>query len=604
MTDCSDMLTKALATARAEHSYRSYCLAYDALHREAPEPTDALRVAIVGDFTLDSLVNCTTVALRLQGIAAAVWGGEPARLAEYVFRPESDLYRLHPDVVILALTEATWLPDLGPGWLDRSEAERRAAVDAALRQVAAWVETLLERTSANLFIHTVSPAAPCLDGLRDQQDAAGQHGLVEYINSRLRDLAACTPRLYVFDLDALVRQHGAVHAFDARMFVLQQYPFSRTFTVALADAHATALRALRGAARKCVVVDLDNTLWGGVVGEDGPQGVVLGDTPPGRAYRALQRALLAVRARGLLLAVCSKNNPEDAMEVLRQHPDMVLRPDHFAATRINWRDKPSNLIEIARELHIGTDALVFIDDDAFERELVRTRLPDVLVVDLPPDPAHYSRTVLGLGELEVLSLTEEDRVRAQRYEEQRERAAVRAAAGSLDEYLRNLEMRLQVVSPDPLSQARMLQLLQRTNQFNLTTRRYSEAEFRDLVSSPACRVYGLRVQDRFGDNGLVGLAIVRIAEGGWYVDSFLLSCRVLGRTVEHAFLQYVAAQAAAAGAPALVGLFIPTKKNAQVREFYRNAGFTLVHEADDLRSEWRLPLAGFTPSYPTWAIPG
>ncbi len=598
------VLTDRLAAARAERSYHSYCLADDALRQSAGAAPAALRVALVGDVTLHPLVSCTRVALRLRDVVATVWGGEPARLAEDIFSAHSPLYDQRPDVIALVLTEATLLPGLQTGGLLARDAhERLGVVDEALAQVHAWITTLLERTPASVFVQTVSPMQACARGLLDQQEVNGQHGLVEYINRRLRELVAGTARLHLFDLDALVRHHGALTAFDARMFVLQQFPFSGGFAVALAEAYATAVRALRGTARKCVVVDLDNTLWGGVVGEDGFDGIVLGNQPSGRAFADFQRTLLALRERGLLLAVCSKNNPDDALDVLRRHPEMTLRPEHFAAVRINWNDKAANLAEIAAELNIGTDALVFVDDHPFEREWVRTRLPEVLVVDLPPDPAHYSRALLAVEELETLAVTEEDQVRSQRYQEQRDRAAFRGAAASLEDYLRGLDMRLHVVPADDRSRARMLQLLQRTNQFNLTTRRYSDAEFRSVIASPACRVCGLRVADRFGDNGLVGVAIVRVEEGSWCIDSFLLSCRVLGRNVEEAFLQHLAAQAKAAGAAALIGQFIPSNKNSQVRDFYRRAGFSLVQEHPDGSTEWQLLLHDFEPRYPAWAVP-
>jgi FkbH-like protein len=593
---------QALATAKVERTYRSYCLADDALRRCADAPRPVLRVAMVGDITLHPLVTCTRVALALRDVPASVWGGEPARLAEYVLAEQSPLYELHPDVIIFALTEATWLPGLQTGLLAMEEKARLAAVNTSFAQVEQWVATVLERTTASVFLQTVSPAQLSPLGLLDHQHAQGQHGLVERINCRLREFAARTGRLYVFDLDAVVRQHGAASAFDARMFALQQFPFSRAFTVTLGEAYGKTLRALRGAARKCVAVDLDNTLWGGIAGEDGPGGIVLGDTPTGRAFVAFQRTLLALRDRGVLLAVCSKNNPEDADEVLCRHPDMVLRPEHFAARRMNWQDKATNLMEIAAELNIGTDALVFVDDQPFERDLVRARLPEVLVVDLPADPAYYSQALLAVEEIETLVVTEDDRLRAQRYEEQGARETFRCAAGSLEDYLQGLEMRLQVVPADELFRARMLQLVQRTNQFNLTTRRYTDAEFRALVASPLCRVYGLRVADRFGDNGLVGVAIVRIAEGSWCLDSFLLSCRVLGRSIEEAFVQYIATEAKAAGARALVGQFIPTSKNSQVRDFYRRAGFTLVQEHPNGSTEWQLLLSDFVPHYPAWAV--
>lgn len=360
--------------------------------------------------------------------------------------------------------------------------------------------------------------------------------------------------------------------------------------------------SLAGRTCKAVVTDLDNTLWGGIVGEDGFNGLQLGGEYPGAAYRELQRALLDLHHRGVLLAICSKNNPPEAMEVLEKHPGMLLRPQHFAAMRINWTDKVQNLREIAAELNIGVDALAFLDDNPAECQRVRLELPEVTVLELPSNPMLFAPLLRQHPALERLTLSAEDRNRSHYYSEQRQRAASQQTAGSVEEFLRSLDQHIEILPVNEATCARVAQLTQKTNQFNLTTRRYSEQEIGEFQCSGQSEIFSVRVTDRFGDNGIVGVMIARREGAACIIDTFLLSCRVIGRTVETAMLAFLLDRARIHGVERLEGWFLPTRKNAPASDFYAKHGFALQQQKDT-GSFWSLPVNQAQIRFPEWITP-
>ena len=328
-------------------------------------------------------------------------------------------------------------------------------------------------------------------------------------------------------------------------------------------------------------------------------GIKLGSEYPGAAYQALQRAMLDLSRRGILLAICSKNNLDDAMEALENHPGMLLRPKHFAAMRISWNDKVQGLREIASELNVGIDSLAFLDDNPFEREQIHAGLLEVTVIDLPDDPHQYASTLHDNPVFERLHRSAEDEQRTVFYAEQRERAQAEQNFQSKEDFYRFLEQEAEIAPVMPATLARISQLTQKTNQFNVTTRRYAEQQIADLADRPGWQVLSIRVGDRFGDHGLVGVAITHDEGEVCEIDSFLLSCRVIGRSVESALLSHLAQGAATRGCKRLAGWFLPTKKNAPAREFYRQHGFELAKRNGD-GALWSLDLTQHKIASPEW----
>jgi len=558
------------------------------------------RAWFLRSFTLEPIFPLLRAAALLHGLDLQARAGDFNAYAQEILDPKSRLYAYDPDVVFLAVQTRDLVPDL---WeraaeLRPSEAER-LCVEAA-SNLSAWVKTLRARSSARIVVFDLAAPTWPSAGVLDAQSPAGQGALVARLNQELRTLAAGETGVYVLPFDAVVARVGRDRFYDERKWLTARMPLGAASLWPVADACLRVLLPITGKVRKAVVVDLDNTLWGGVVGEDGPQGIRIGAEYPGAAHRALQRALLDLHERGVLLAISSKNNEADALEVLQNHQGMLLRPHHFAAMRISWGDKAESLKSIAQELNIGVDALAFLDDSPVERERVRTEIPEVYVIDLPADPMDYAGALRSAAVFERAVLSAEDRERGRLYAEQRARTELQQSAGSLEDFYRSLEMVVTLAPLMPDTVTRVAQLTQKTNQFNLTTRRYDEPRIARMGEDPAWTVRTCSVRDRFGDNGLVGVALARADGDAWEIDTFLLSCRVIGRTVETALLAQIVAEARAAGARAVRGWFLPTKKNPPAREFYPSHRFQAVTERDDGGVLWELDLAAATVECPPW----
>ena len=356
---------------------------------------------------------------------------------------------------------------------------------------------------------------------------------------------------------------------------------------------ARTIAAVRGLSRKCLVLDLDNTLWGGVIGDDGLGGIQLGQgSAIGEAFLAVQKMALELRSRGVVLAVCSKNEDHNARLPFREHPDMLLREHHIAVFQANWTDKAANLRAIASQLNIGVDSLVFLDDNPAERMQVRGELPLVAVPELPEDPALYPRTLAAAGYFETVGFSKEDRERADYYQANAQRAAALNASGDIGAYLASLDMVCTIGLVDEIARPRVAQLINKSNQFNLTTRRYSESELGAAIEGPSRHVVQVRLVDRFGDNGIISVLIADKKGKTWEIDTWLMSCRVLGRRVEEACLSHLVVAARQAGAGELVGKYVASPKNGMVADHYKKLGFLPLGTNNGL-SLWRLALDEF-----------
>jgi FkbH-like protein len=438
------------------------------------------------------------------------------------------------------------------------------------------------------------------EGVLDTRGRSRQQWIAD-LNAELAEGLAALPRSYLLDLEELLARRPGGPPELPKLRYLAGMRLGEAVMGEVARAFARYVAPLKGLTRKCVVLDLDGTLWGGTVGEDGIDGIRLGSTSPGIEYQDFQRYLATLGERGILLAVNSKNNYEDAIEVIRSHPGMILRETSFSAIRINWQPKAENLAAIAEELGLGVDQMVFLDDHPNERELMRQAFPRVLVPDLPHDPALYRSVIELLPELQTLVVTAEDRGRREQYQAIRERTVAKSESKSLASYLESLAIAVEILAADDGQLPRLLQLFQRTNQFNLTTRRFELGELAACARDPRCRLLALKARDRFGDHGLVAAALVRKERDQWLIDSFLMSCRVIGYGIETAFLSAIATEALGE-VRALVGEFVPTKKNAPARDFYPRHGFVRMEAGESAggAERWRLELARGSVLWPAW----
>ena len=561
--------------------------------REQASHTSA-RMALLRSFTVEPMVPLLRAGAACAGIDLEVQVGDFNAYAQEILDPRSGLYAFDPTVVVLAVRLEDVAPELSTDLAGRSEDDVREDMARLLDAYRGYLSEIRGRSEADVIVHGFAHPARPTGGLLPQ----GIDPVTE-LNAGLREIAAELAGVHVLDYDGLTARHGRLAWEDRKKWLAVRLPIAADCHIHMANEWLRFLHPVTGTVCKVLVCDLDNTLWGGVIGEDGLDGIQLGPEPPGAAYLAVQRAALELQRRGIVLAVCSKNNLDDALEVFEKHPDMLLQEKHFAALRINWLDKAQNLREIAHEINVGTEALAFLDDNPAERELVRAHLPEVTVLEVPDDPMQFAPVVLDSPVFERLTLSEEDRVRGQMYTEQRQRRELEASAGSLEDFYRSLDMRAEIALVDAASLPRTAQLTQKTNQFNLTTKRYSEQSVAELADDPGWEIYTTKVVDRFGDNGIVGVMIVHRATDHWEIDTFLMSCRVIGRTVETAMLATLAERAREAGATRLVGHFLPTRKNAPARDFYAAHGFREV-PGDGDGTRYEIDLTRETIAAPEW----
>ncbi len=557
------------------------------------------RLAVLRSFTVEPVIPFLQALCFTAGLDVTVHVGDYNAYAQELLDPGSSLYKFEPDIVILAVRTPDVMPALWDRFADLPETEVNRIAESTMAGFRCWIEKFRSRSHAHLIVHNLEVPAYLASGVLAAQRAAGQKEAIQRLNQELQQFSPQQSGVYILDYDGLVARYGRLRWYDECKAITMRMPIAADCQIHLAKEYMRLVRPLTGKICKALVVDLDNTLWGGVIGEDGLEGIQIGQDYPGAAYRACQRVILDLYQRGVTLAICSKNNPADALEVLEKHPDMLLRPEHFAAVRINWADKVDNLRQIASELNIGLDALAVLDDSPVERESIRNTLPEVYVIELPADPMLYAQALRECPVFERLSLSEEDKERGGYYAEQRQRVELQQAASSIEEFYYSLQMKADIAQASPLTLPRIAQLTQKTNQFNLTTRRYSDQQLFQLMQDPSIRILSLRLADRFGDSGIIGVAITRTAGDTCEIDTFLLSCRAIGRTVETALLACLAEQARRGDAKQLTGCYIPTKKNAPARDFYPRHGFTLITEQQG-SSLWSFDLTQGQIGAPPW----
>lgn len=548
-----------------------------------------LKVGILPSATFDTVAQLLPATGLRHGLLLDVVAAPAEQMHQNAMDPASAINRERPDYVLLAY-DHRWL-SLDALVLDEAEASERIA--AALGRIEEIAEAVAANSGATVIVPSVAEPADAQFGSFDRRFSGTSRAMVAALNDRLTDRARdCGwPLIDVAELASAV---GRANWFDERFFNLYKVPFALRFVPLYADYVCRLLSALRGRSRKCLVLDLDNTCWGGAIGDDGLEGIVLGvGSPEGESFLAVQAAAAELKARGIILAVCSKNDDATAREAFRSHPDMLLREEDIAVFNANWQDKASNVEAIARTLSIGLDSLVFLDDNPVERETVRAALPVVAVPELPADPASFARVLRSAGYFEAAFFSDEDRQRSASYAANAQRAEVFAKARDIGDYLHSLEMEVVAARFDEMGRDRVTQLINKSNQFNLTSKRYTWAEVAEFEKGDGAAIY-FRLRDRFGDFGIIGVIIATVAsEFTWHIDTWLMSCRVLGRRIEEAMLAELVGIARERGVERLTASFIPTAKNGMVAQHYDSLGFSLLSEQEDGSKAYELELSNY-----------
>lgn len=553
--------------------------------------TRSIKLALLGGASTEMIEEPLSLQIAALGLCAEIHRAGYDTVAQEMLDPCSETAAFVPDVAVVVTTPSNVHGGPEPG--DDREALRRR-VDEVCEHWLSLCARLHEHTGCEIVLDNFhAPPTRALGSL----GAKLPWDPVTFLRALNLELGLRAPEyLHVHDVDALASRHGTLAWFDPRYWFHAKQPMSFDCLPRYVQSLARVVGALFGVTRKCLVLDLDNTLWGGVVGDDGVDGIRIGEGDAvGEAFKAFQQYVLELKRRGVLLAVCSKNEEANAREPFEKHPEMVLRLDDFVAFEANWEPKPDNIREIARRVNIGLDSLVFVDDNPVEREHVRQRLPEVRVIELSDDPAEYPILLDRAGCFELAALSEEDTARTELYRANAARERQRETTGDYTSYLASLDQRATTRPFLPADLDRITQLVNKSNQWNLTTLRLSRSQVEAMATAPdrICRT--VRLRDRFGDNGLILVFAAERRDEAFLIDLWLMSCRVLKRGVEHYLMNHVVEAAREAGARELRGMYIPTARNGLVRELYPSLGFTCTSEEADGTTRWWLALEDHRP---------
>lgn len=557
----------------------------------------ALKLAVLGSTTVDHLLPSIEWAAFRRGFLAQCYLGPYNQYRQELLEPASGLYAFKPDVILLMIhaTEAGLALPLN--------APAEQVAEAVAKRVEDWTrlwKAAKERLGAVIIQSTLVVPPLQVFGQLDAQMSASPQRVLHQLNEGLR--AAAAGAAVLMDMDALASKIGKMEWCQPALWFHAKQDIPLAHAPVFGDYAARLLGAIRGLSRKCLVLDLDGTLWGGTIGDDGVEGIQLGQGDGvGESFLSFQRYVRQLKERGILLAVASKNDLANAVLPFDQHPETVLRRNDFSAFVANWEDKVSNLQRIASQLQIGLDSLVFFDDDAAERQRVREALPDVAVPEVPEDPADYPLCLSEAGYFESIAFTKEDQERSLQYRALAEQVRVEESGGSLEEFLNGLGMEMAASPFDRVGLSRIAQLINKSNQFNLTTRRYTEAQVEQMIRDDRWLTFQFRLKDRLVDHGMISVLIAepvpKFENEGLKITTWLMSCRVVGRHVEREILNILVAQAKSRGYRWIQGVFIQTAKNHLVREHFSRLGFA----ADPAAAEgpestgWRLDLGRYSP---------
>jgi FkbH-like protein len=565
-----------------------------------------LKTYVVRSVTVEPIFPLLTIEAVLSNYLLDLRVGGYGSYADELLNPSSQLAQSRPDLVLVILDLEDIAGDLPNMCATGKVASVENEIEESVTRMAHLLRGFRSANSAKLVLQGfVVPDLTSLGDVGDANLASSLPNAVQLLNQKLAELCRSIAECVFFDVDRLAARHGRARWRDPRMFFASRLPVSselfRPYSHGLVRSFSTLFRA----PHKVLCTDLDNTLWGGILGEDGPEGIATGTAYPGSCYLEYQKYLKQMSSRGILLAAVSKNNLDDVHEAFRvRAADLALKLEDFVAIRINWNDKAQSLRELAEELSLGLDAFVLVDDSPVECEAIRQHLPEVAVIEASvTEPWRIVEALAEQPFFDVALVSNDDVNRVGEYKAQALRAELAESVGSRDEFLASLGIMCTFQSAMLAPLSRSVQLLAKTNQFNLTTRRRSASEIEEFASAEGGQAVAVRVRDRFGDAGVVGLALARNRGKDCLIDSFLLSCRVIGRGIEAALLAHLGRHARQSGATRLVGEFIPTKKNAPCATFYSDHGFLPFVPSETAHSDvmfYELDLTSSSPASPGW----
>jgi FkbH-like protein len=555
--------------------------------RLAKEVLSPVKVAILSDSASQYLSKAMTAAGRESNLNLSIYEAPYNQIYEELMQPDSPVFEPSVSVIYVLTSQQK----LYKQYL-HTAVENRAFFAENYIQYLRQLSTLARAKSTAVLIFCNFPDVndEVFGNFSNSHQASYPYQL-RLLNVRLMEWVAQEQNVFVADIASLVARFGHTNAIDHRLYQANDVVFALDFLPAVARLLVQMAAVVKGHLKKCLILDLDNTLWGGIIGDDGLEQIELGDLGNGKAFVALQHWIKQLMQRGIILAVCSKNEAHIAREPFEKHPDMVLRPADIAIFVANWENKADNIRYIQKVLNIGFDSMVFIDDNPFERNVVRQELPEVTVPELPEDPVEYLPFLQSKRLFETNAFTSEDAERTGQYQAEAQRQHILTVHTNYDAYLQSLNIEAEVSSFEPQVVPRVAQLSQRSNQFNLRTIRYTEAQVSSLATSPSHKGFAIRLMDQFGDYGIIGIIVLeKIDAESLFIENWIMSCRVLKRGVEDLVLNLIMDAAHSLQCKAVVGEYLPTKKNVMVKDHYHNLGFSPKGT-----NQWMLDVAGYVP---------
>ncbi|MFH2058472.1 MAG: HAD-IIIC family phosphatase [Pseudomonadota bacterium] len=554
-----------------------------------------IRIAVLASSTIAHFIDVLKYWLAKAGLSAEIYEAEYDTINQTVLNPNSDLYKFKPDITMI-FTNHRDVAFREPK--EKSFKEIKEIVKETVNEFVFLWEKIQEHTNSFILQNNADLPSTRTMGNFEGTVLWSNAGLLRDFNLELAQ--AVTPGVTIFDLDYLSSIYGKRKWQDSRFWYHSKHAFALDATGLVAFEASKVISSTRGFSKKCMVLDLDNTLWGGIIGDDGIEGIVLGHGTDGEAFVDFQKYLLALKNRGIILAVCSKNEEDLAKEPFLNHPDMQIKLEDIAVFKANWNNKAENIKEIASDLNIGLDHMVFIDDNPAEREIVRSFLPMVAVPEMPSDPTGYIQELNRQSYFEIIAYSEDDKIRNDYYRDNVSRKNLKKQSTDLSEYYKNLQMEAIFNDFDEFNIARISQLINKSNQFHLTTTRYSEAEILSFMQDEKKHCLYFRLKDRYGDNGLISVVILEEQDdNNLFIDTWVMSCRVFSRTLEEFIANEIIKVGQKIGAKSLIGKYAPTKKNKIVSQLYEKLKFNMINKQEEA-TFWELKIDDNIPSYKTF----
>ena len=532
-----------------------------------------IRVAFIGSSTLNGFEETIQVQCNEEKINCITYNSPYNQFNQEILNENSNLYKFKPDIIFLLIDNRTILENLFYFSNIDSKIEYKKFLEEKFNQLSNLINIIIKKTKSKIIImNFVIPTYSSL-GIFESKIEYGVKEIILDLNKKLKEFSRNKDSCYIYDFNSFVTKFGEKNILDYKKMNYGDIQIDFNLIPYLIYEFLGYVKPILGLNKKCIVLDLDNTLWGNIVGEDGFEGIKIGPYPEGRSFIEFQKVIKSLSENGIILAINSKNNQKDAMKVINEHPYMILRKNDFSCIKINWNDKISNMKEIAKELNIGLDSIVFFDDDPVNRELIKMSIPEINTIELPKDPSNYAQILRNLNDFNVLKITQDDTKRRIMYEQEQNRQKLESSTENLNEYLKKLNIKIKIKLDDKFSIARISQLILKTNQFNLTTKRYQEEEIKEFVDDQTIIVGCAEVEDKFGESGITNVFIIKKNSKEWVIDTFLLSCRIMGRGIEEAILGKILEIAKDKGIERIKANFILTEKNQPTKNFLKNYGF-------------------------------